>query len=235
MAVSLLSESAAIVAARPAAPSPALTPVLVEPAAKLQASPSSAAAAVAKAPEPSPGSQDLQQAAATPTAREPGPPASFETGLGAFVPLGEAGAYFNAAPRLHALYGRYLDEGGNWRLAAALSFMGFSVSGESQDKALNFFALVGGELLYAFRPGAGFDPWLTAGLGPALVVVGAEGENPLAKLLPYLSIGLGANVRLSGSLSLGLGLSWSLFLDYGRGSSYLLMGLNPSLAARLEL
>jgi len=237
LVVSLLSESAAIVAARPAFPAAALTPAPVEPAAKVQESPSPAAVAVAaaKAAEPSPESEYLRQAGASPTARAPGPPSSFETGLGAFVPLGEAGAYFEAAPRLHALYGRYLDEGRKWRLAAALSFMGFSVSGESQENALNFFALIGGELLYAFRPDAFFDPWLTAALGPALVVVGAEGENPLAKVLPYLSIGLGSNFKLSGSLSLGLGLSWSLFLDYGRGSSYLLMGLNPSLAARLEL
>jgi hypothetical protein len=229
LVLSLLSESAALVAARPASPATALKSALPKTATAVQEMPSPAAV------ENDTEFQSMPQAGSAPPLRAPGPPASFETGLGAFVPLGEAGVYFDAALRLHALYGRYLNEGKNWRLALAGSFMGFSVSGESQEKALNFFALLGGELGYSIRPGAGIDPWLAAGLGPALVVVGAEGVSPLAKILPYLSIGLGSNFMLSRSLSLGLGLSWSLFLDYGRGSSYLLMGLNPSLAARLEL
>jgi hypothetical protein len=48
-------------------------------------------------------------------------------------------------------------------------------------------------------------------------------------------MGLGATIKVSQSLGLGLGISLSLLFDYGRGSPYLLMGLNPSLAARLEL
>jgi hypothetical protein len=232
---SLLSESALIVAARPPSASAAGEPAALETAATAQdsAAQAAAAAAIAQAPEPEAGYRALE--AAEPPALAPGPPASFETGLGAFVPLGEAGAYFDAAPRLHARYGRYLNEGRNWNLGLAGSFMGFSVSGESQERALNFFALLGGELGYGFRPDAGIDPWIAAGIGPALVVVGAEGESPLAKILPYLSLGLGAKIKLSQGLGLGLGIALSVFFDYGRGSSYLLMGLNPSLAARLEL
>jgi hypothetical protein len=233
LVVSLLSESAAIVAALPAPPSTAPMPALLVPATAVQESPSSAAedAVIGNGPEP----QSMPQAHAMPAVPDPKPPSSFDTGVGVFMPLGEASIYFNAAPRLHVLYGRYLNEGRNWRLSIAGSFMGFLVSGESQERAFNYFTLLGSELGYGFRPSAGFDPWLAAGLGSALVVVNAEDKIPLVKVLPYLSISLGSNFKLSRSLSFGPGLAWSLFLDYGRGSSYLLMGLNPSLAARLEL
>jgi hypothetical protein len=176
----LLQESAAIVAARPPAASTAVAPAALEPsqpetAAPAQDSAAQAAAAIGQTPGPQAG--DAARKALAPSARAPDPPASFETGLGAFVPLGEVSEYFKAAPRLHARYSRYMNEGRNWSLGLAGSFLGFSVSGESQERAINFFALLGGELGYGFRPDAGFDPWLSAGLGPALVVIGAEGER----------------------------------------------------------
>lgn len=159
----------------------------------------------------------------------------LELGLGAFVPLGEAGVYFGAAPRLNVLYGGFFGSAERWRLSAAASLMGFSVEGESGKVAYNVFARLGGGLLYAFRPGARFNPWASIEAGPAFFIAGAEGFRTLAKALPYMSLGLGSALRLSEDLGLVFSLSWSLFLDYGRGSAYLLMGLDPGLAARLEL
>lgn len=206
---SFMNEAYASVAARPAAP-----------------------ASIAPPPSPAQALRKTAEAVPPPPPRRP---ASLELGAGAFVPLGEAAAYFAAAPRLNVLYGRFVGPAGHWRLGAAASVMGFSVRGAGGRGAYNAFARLGGGLLYAFRPGAAFNPWASAEAGPALFIAGAEGVRPLAKALPYMSLGMGSALRLSEGLGLVFSLSWSLLLDYGRGSAYPLMGLDPGLAARLEL
>lgn len=215
-----MDEAYASVAARPAVPATAAPPL------------PSGEAPIAPPPSPAQALGTTVQAVPPPPPRRP---ASLELGAGAFVPLGEAAAYFAAAPRLNVLYGGFIGSAGRWRLGAAASVMGFSVRGESGKDADNVFARLGGGLLYAFRPGAGFSPWASAEAGPAFLIAGAEGVRPLAKALPYMSLGMGSALRLSEGLGLVFSLSWSLFLDYGRGSAYLLMGLDPGLAARLEL
>lgn len=210
-----MDEAYASVAARPAAPATFL-PIA------LPSSPDDAPAAFDTGPD-------------APPISVPRRPRTLELGLGAFVPLGEAGAYFGAAPRLNVLYGGFVGAAGRWRLSAAASVMGFSVRGEIGHGADNVFARLGGGLLYAFRPGAGFKPWASVEAGPALFIAGAEGFRPLAKALPYMSLGLGSDVRLTKGFGMVFSLSWSLFLDYGRGSAFLLMGLDPGLSARLEL
>lgn len=217
-----MDEAYAFVAARPAVPATP-SPIALP-------SPPDDAPVIAP-PNPAPAAFDTESDA-PPLPRRA---ASLELGAGAFVPLGEAGVYFGAAPRLNVLYGGFVGSAERWRLSAAASLMGFSVEGESGKGAYNVFARLGGGLLYAFRPGARFNPWASVELGPAFFIAGAEGFRTLAKALPYMSLGLGSALRLSEGLGLVFSLSCSLFLDYGRGSAYLLMGLDPGLAARLEL
>jgi hypothetical protein len=155
--------------------------------------------------------------------------------LGAFFPLEEAGLYFTAASRLHIRYGHYLNKGRNWNLGVAGSFIAFSVNGETPESVRNYIAMIGGEIDYGFMLARRIAPWLALGAGPSLIVIDSEGKSPVSKALAHVYTGLGASFHFSQNLDIGLGVSLSLFFDYGSGASSIFMGITPSLSARLEL
>lgn len=167
-----------------------------------------------------------------PSRRPPRP----DFGAGLYLPLGDARDYFGAAGWMGAGWGFPLGETGPWTAGPAAAVAAFSMAGPDETESGNYFIMLGAEL--SFRvPGTGkVSPFASVSAGPALVVVRNADPERYAKLMPYVAARLGASLRVSPRMRLGVDTTLSVLVDYeaGFGSLSPVWGMAPRIFLSLE-
>ena len=145
--------------------------------------------------------------------------------LAPFVAVGAASYYFPVGFQ-STLQVDFLPRGARGRLglgglAGVTVFQAQGVTEES----LGFLVPLGVSLRYSLELGERWGLLFHLGAGPALLAMGTESQGALAKVLPFVRSGVGAELALGRRVSLGLEAAYEVYFE----TPYLIMGFAPGL------
>jgi hypothetical protein len=146
-------------------------------------------------------------------------------------------ATFNAAKYFSMGVSLYLA--GHYRIRAPGGFLGFGLTtavhgfrGKGASVEADFLLLpIGAEVQYGTRTGTPIDFFVHVNGGPAVFAVRMSGGNPLAKVIPYVTGGVGVTISVGDIFGISLDGSYAAFFD----SPTPIMGYAPSLLFLVRL
>jgi hypothetical protein len=143
-----------------------------------------------------------------------------------FVAVGAASYYFPVGIQSLVL-GDFLLKAGRGRLGLGglVGVTVFKAQGATEE-SINFLVPLAVSVRYALELGSRWNLLFQLGAGPALLVMGLESQGALAKVLPYVRSGIGAELVLTRGLGLALEAAYEVYFE----SPYLIMGMVPSLS-----
>jgi hypothetical protein len=170
-------------------------------------------------------------AEALPPGRYDGARLLIAPSLAPFVAVGAASYYFPIGYQ-SILQIHFLPAGARARLGlgSLLGVTAFQAQGASES-SLNFLIPFGLSLRYSLELGRRWGLSFQLGGGAAVLVMGTDSLGDLAKLLPYVRSGVGAELALGRSMSLGLEAAYEVYFE----SPYLIMGFSPGLCLSWRL
>ncbi len=218
------------------------------PGAQPGAQPGTEAGAIGALPGAQPGAQPGglpgglpgAQAAlpATPGAETPVPAGRHEgarlliaPSLAPFVAVGAASYYFTIGYQ-SLLQIEFLPAkaGARLGLGGLLGVTAFQAQGASES-GLGFLVPLGLSLRYSLELGRRWGLLFHLGGGAAVLIMGTDSLGELAKLLPYVRSGMGVELALGRSMSVGLEAAYEVYFE----SPYLIMGFAPGLGVSWRL
>lgn len=188
--------------------------------------------------EPGPGTGTGSEAApeavpdtSSPTGRYAGARLQITPSVAPFLAVGAASYYFPIGYQSILQIG-FLPAGTGARLGlgALLGVTAFQAQGTSES-SLGFLLPMGLSLRYSLELGRRWGLLFQLGGGAAVLVMGTDSLGSLAKVLPYVRSGIGAELALGRSLGLGLEASYEVYFE----SPYLIMGFTPGLCLSWRL
>ncbi len=169
--------------------------------------------------------------AQVPPGRHQGARLLIAPSLAPFVAVGAASYYFTIGYQsllqidfLPAKAGARLGLGG------LLGVTAFQAQGASES-GLGFLVPLGLSLRYSLELGRRWGLLFHLGGGAAVLVMGTDSLGELAKLLPYVRSGVGAELALGRRMSVGLEAAYEVYFE----SPYLIMGFAPGLGLSWRL
>jgi hypothetical protein len=115
-------------------------------------------------------------------------------------------------------------------LGGLLGVTAFQAQGASES-GLGFLVPLGLSLRYSLEIGRRWGLLFHLGGGAALLVMDTDSMGPLVKPLPCVRSGVGAELALGRSMSLGLEAAYEVYFE----SPYLIMGFSPGLCLSWRL
>ncbi|TFG83242.1 MAG: hypothetical protein E4H20_05995 [Spirochaetales bacterium] len=158
-----------------------------------------------------------------------------KAGLGAFLPMGRAGSYFDFAFRFGAAIGFSLGDDDRWSADLGAMAITFTVDGASSIQARMVFGLLGGGLEYRLVSAGAFFVSCAASAGASLTSMYGTGIDQYIGIMPFGSAELSAGLYLSSVMAIQFVGSSLAMVDFGGDSTAAIWGLSPSLALRMEL
>jgi hypothetical protein len=148
-----------------------------------------------------------------------------------FVAVGAASYYFPIAYQSILQIG-FLPKGAGGRLGIGglLGVTVFQAQGATEE-SLGFLVPVGLSLRYGLELGKHWGLLFHLGAGMALLAMSTDSLGTLAKPLPYVRSGVGAELALGRRVSLGLEVAYEVYFE----TPYLIMGFVPGLIFSLRL
>jgi len=145
--------------------------------------------------------------------------------LAPFVAVGAASYYFPVGFQ-STLQVDFLPRGARGRLGLGglAGFTVFQAQGVTEE-SLGFLVPLGVSLRYSLELGERWGLLFHLGAGPALLAMGTESQGALAKVLPFVRSGVGAELALGRRVSLGLEAAYEVYFE----TPYLIMGFAPGL------
>ena len=187
----------------------------------------------AKAPPPT----ALAPADSPPAAPRPAAPEKPLRRLAISLGTAPLIATFNAAK--YFSMGVAIQLAGQYRIRAPGGFLGFGLAtavhgfrGKGAYVEADFVLLpIGAEVQYGTQTGTPIDFFVHVNGGPAVFAVRMSGGNPLAKVVPYVTGGVGVTVSMGDGFGISLDGSYTAFFD----SPAPIMGYTPSVSFLVRL
>lgn len=145
---------------------------------------------------------------------------------GSLMAVGAASYYFPAGAEA-LLRGDFLLMSGRGQLGlGVLTGVTFFQAQGATETSLNFLVPLGASVRYALQLGPRLNLLFQLGGGGALLLMSTETQGTLAKVLPFVRSGVGAEWLLGRRLGLALEAAYEVFFE----TPYLIMGFAPSLS-----
>ncbi len=182
-------------------------------------------------PGPLPGAAPGPGPAAPTTGRYQGARLLIAPSLAPFLAVGAASYYFPIGYQ-SLLHVDFLPAAAGARLGLGilLGVTAFQAQGATES-SLGFLVPVGLSLRYSLELGRRWAVLFQLGGGAALLLLGTDSQGSLAKMLPYVRSGIGAELALGRRLGLGLEAAYEVYFE----RPYLIMGFAPGLCLNWRL
>jgi hypothetical protein len=156
---------------------------------------------------------------------------ALDPGIGPFVPVAAASAYFPIGGFL-SVDARYVIPTSSGKIAvgvsaAAIYFMAVGTIATAQD----FLIPLGADVRYEIGNGAPILMFAHLSAGPALLVMATGSGGMLTDLTGYLRTGIGATYMFTPRVGLSFVVDYEIYFEM----PYLIMGLTPQVAVSVKL